>query len=268
MRIFLANVGVNTSDASRRGLKSPIFPDDTFEFIPIKESQDIAKYSKFPTYRTVKSWTGRAKNIAGFLPEHIQNYAVHNDPEFETFTYGDVFSPRASNLSKIVRGDQLWFLARLWDHDGKKWTGNSSFYLIGYFEVDQNIVIPSGTHAREIATNIIFRIKNNAHYQRLSIAKDLSRFRVIIGNKKGSHRFNKAIKVTPEVAGHFYGGSYHPNKDLYTRNGQVLRNKNGKPRRYGTFGSVTRSIQAHLDSNNREDRKYIKALSVLMEKCL
>ena len=34
MRIYLANVGANTS-AEHKGLVSPIFDDGTFEFLPI-----------------------------------------------------------------------------------------------------------------------------------------------------------------------------------------------------------------------------------------
>lgn len=40
-KIFIANVGVNTNYENKYGIKSPIFSNGTFEFIPIKESDKI-----------------------------------------------------------------------------------------------------------------------------------------------------------------------------------------------------------------------------------
>jgi hypothetical protein len=126
----VANVGANASDAAARGLRSPIFPDGTFEFVPIKERFVSADSASAIAYRDLPSTTGRAKSIAAFLPSKVGVYKVHADPEFETFTYGDVPSPGAANLASIVGGDQLWFLARLWDHDGSGWVGGSDFSLV------------------------------------------------------------------------------------------------------------------------------------------
>lgn len=267
MRLFVANVGVNTSDASRRGLRSPIFPDGTFEFVPIKERVEVAKYPGIPTYQSLKCWTGRAKNLAAFIPARYSHYGVHADPEFDTFTYGDVLSPRAANLKKITQGDQLWFLGRLWGNDGKQWTGESNFYFIGLIEVEQNILISAGTTPQMITPDIRQRMEANAHYRRLVFANDFSTFRVIIGHPDKSFRFQRALLVNPAIVGHIYAGTYDPGTDTYKNGAKTLENKNGKPRRYCTFGSVTRSVQAHLDSTILDHQKHIIALTSLAQKC-
>jgi hypothetical protein len=189
-------------------------------------------------------------------------YKVHADPEFDTFTYGDVRSPRAANLDSIAPGDQLWFLARLWDHDGSTWLGGSDFYFVGYFHVDDNVVVIPDVAATRTSEATLERIKRNAHYRRLQ-AGDRSPFRVVIGEAASSHRFRLGLRVTPQVAGHVYGGLYDPHTGLYQSGSEVLRGKNGKPRKFETFGSATRSIQAFLDSRHPHDVEHIAALGIL-----
>ena len=115
-RVFIINVGVN---ASHGGLKSPIFEDGTFEFVPIPELRESKHYHSYPDcpllprYRDLPAYSGGT--LAKYIPQKYQNWKVHNDPEFKTFTYGDypTTSPRAANLKKIKVGDYLFFLVRL-----------------------------------------------------------------------------------------------------------------------------------------------------------
>jgi hypothetical protein len=207
MRLYLANVGVNTADARLRGLKSPVFLDRTFEFVPIKESASFAQARSIPRYRDLPSWTGRARSIADFLPDQFRKYKTHADPEFETFTYGDIRSPRASHLRRMGRGDELWFLARLWSHDGDTWTGRHALYLIGYLVVRRVIELPEGPS--ELLPQVVHWIENNAHWRR-RLAGDRSPATIVVGDRSASRRFEKAIQVTPEVAGLIYGGKYDP----------------------------------------------------------
>jgi hypothetical protein len=184
------------------------------------------------------------------------------DPEFETFTYGDVLSPRAANLAAVAVGDDLWFLARLWAHDGSRWTGASDFYFIGRFEVELNILVPASTIPGNMPDEVEKRIRANAHYRRL-LCGGGSAFRIVAGQLERSCRFARPLRVTPEVVGLIYGGTYQPDKGTFHRGGQVLRNLNGKERRLGTFGSVTRSIQAFLSSDDSEQRDDLEALTRL-----
>lgn len=266
MRLFVVNVGVNSRHAARRGTRSPVFPDGSFEFLPIPESAAFAGCPGIPTYRDLRSWTGRVANLAALVPERERAHRVHADPEFETFTYGDIPSPRAANLTTAVRGDQVWFLARLWSHDGARWTGTSDFHFIGFFELQANIPVPAGTGPDDLPTDVRKRIRRNAHYARLKCGHREA-FRVLVGSRTGSCRFAHAMRITPEVAGLIYGGRYHPGDGTFRRGRTVLRSLNGKVRRFDTFGSVTRSIQAFLDSAKPEDREHLKMLSRLAIQC-
>ena len=139
MKYGIINVGVNTSHGS---LKSPIFEDNTFEFVPIPEKKCL-DYYKIPKYKELHF---RYKNYSKFIPKNKFEVRAHNDPEFHTFTYGDypTKSPRAANLKRIEPGDILVFLARLVLWGGGRYLGPPGFFLVGYFEIKQIFVAIDG----------------------------------------------------------------------------------------------------------------------------
>lgn len=259
MRLYVANVGVNTADAKRRRMRSPVFLDGSFEFVPIKEDARFAEAEQIPTYNEVPSWKDRTTPLANYLPEGVRHYRTHADPEFETFTYGDIPSPRAANLAQVAPGDQLWFLARLWNHDDARWTGGSDFYFIAFIEVERNHSFPADTDPEDIEPGLRKRIQNNAHYRRI-LAGDRSAFRILYGDRRGSCRLDRALRLTPEVAGLLFGGSYDKVRGVFRSGGELLRNKNGTPRRFDRLGSITRAIQWFLDSGHPKQRLCMEAL--------
>jgi hypothetical protein len=160
-RIFIVNVGVN---ASHGNLRSPIFQNYAFEFIPIPEAGrrvSCPECSTLPTYKELV--TNNGFSVLDLIPKSCADLRVHNDPEFVTYTYGDYpcTSPRAANLKKIEEGDFLFFLARLVSLENGSY-GKGGFYLIGYFEIG------------EILRNVKYRpsdevleaFGNNAHVRR------------------------------------------------------------------------------------------------------
>ena len=261
MNLFVVNVGVNAADAAVRGLRSPIFPDGTFEFIPILERRDFHGRPGILTYDDLLSETERASSLGAFVPDRVRHYSVHADPDFVDFTYGDIMSPRAANLAGAAVGDQLWFLARLWAHDGNRFEGKGELYFIGVIQVEANILVPAGGRASDLAPELRDRIWRNAHYRRLT-AGETSAFRVITGSKHSSRRFCYAVQVTPAVAGHVYGGELGAD-GFYRREGTVLVSQNGQPRRFERFGSITRSVQPFLNSEHSADQPYLRELSRL-----
>lgn len=260
MRLYVVNVGVNVADAARRGARRPIFADGTFEFVPIKEARQFSRCREVPRYCDLPTQTGRAESLAAYVPPRISRYRVHNDPEFEMFTYGDVMSPRAANLKQVKVGDQVWFLARLWSHDGVRWGQGSDFYFIGRFVVERNLLIPAGSTLGDISLELCRRIGNNAHYRRWVYGKSREAFRIVIGKRPGSERFRRAIRITPEVAGLLFGGTYDRGSGMFRSGGQLLKNRNGRPRRFEMFGSVTRTVQAFMDTAMSGDSERLAAL--------
>ena len=195
MKVFILNVGVNASHGS---LRSPIFDDNTFEFIPIPErsilSHSAPDCPALPRYCDITSHSGR--DILNLIPEKYHNWRAHNDPEFDRFTYGDypTVSPRVANLKKIEIGDYLFFLARLVKWENGKFTSKAGFYLIGFFEIEDIL--------KEVVTNPtnseLVNFSSNVHIKRgLWNPAFWNGFWVFKGSKK-SMRFKQAIPFSKE----------------------------------------------------------------------
>jgi len=191
--IFIINVGVN---ASHGLLRSPVFKNGAFEFIPIPEIGRRVSCPGCPTlpcYKNLKSHNGL--NLLEFIPEAYHNVRVHDDPEFRTFTYGDypTFSARAANLKKASIGDFVFFLARLVRFKNKVF-GECGFFLIGFFEI--------GGILKEVRAepeaSVLEAFKNNAHVQRAIFdPKFWDGFWVFKGSTR-SVRFEHAIPFDRE----------------------------------------------------------------------
>jgi hypothetical protein len=269
-QLFVVNVGVNRTHA-QRGLRSPIFADGTFEFVPIPEIAPFDTSSLVPTYDSLPGWTGRTVRLSDYVPPHLWSARAHADPEFATYTYGDDASDaRAANLRNAKSGDQLWFLARVWRYDEheRKWIDRRGvFSFIGYFRVDRNEVIPAGTGLGQLEPTLAERISRNAHYRWVEAGGASWPSRVITGQRDGSRRFRTALQVTPEVAGLIYGGTRAPDADEYRSDGNVLRNKQGNARTFANFGSETRTIQGWLSSERDGDEEYVRILMERADAC-
>jgi len=259
MRLFVANVGVNTADARSRGLKSPVFDEGRFEFVPIKEPSRFAGSTHVRRYRDLPCWTREGVALTTFLPKDVRDFAAHDDPDFVGLTYGDIASSRAATLTELEPGDHLWFLARLWSYRDGGYTGPSAFHFVGALDVTDNLALQDGLEG--VDTAVRARAERNAHWLRYR-SGDSAPSRILAGDVKTSARFERAIQVTPDVAGLLFGGDRHVD-GTYRRNGVVLRNKCGTARTFETFGSITRTVQWFLDSTREEDRPFLDALGRL-----
>ena len=190
-RIFLVNVGVN---ASHGALRSPIFPDGTFEFLPIPEERRLWSPT-LPAYPKLAAYNDADKTLADFAPVSRWNDRLHDDPEFRTFTYGDnpQTTGRGAGLKACGPGDYLLFLARLVGHDGgSRFTGGAGFYLIGFFRVADVLrdvtVFPSGRDFTVFGANA--HIRRAAYHQRA-----LNAFWVWKGDPDASLRLPIAVPL-------------------------------------------------------------------------
>jgi hypothetical protein len=126
MKAVLLRVGIDTGTGGALG---PIFPDGSFQFIPIPDRAGVDE-------RTYGNTTGRmGRSLAEYLPATrrplMAHQSMHVDPEFTTFTYGDPGRPKAV-LRRLQPGDLLLFYAGL-----RPWNDPAppALYLVGYFEV-------------------------------------------------------------------------------------------------------------------------------------
>jgi hypothetical protein len=166
---LLINVASNSQNPNGRGR---IFEDATFEYLPIPE--DHITIQKIPTYRDL-----------GFINPRFPDLRVHEDPEFQTFTYGHVkrgFGDIES-LLKLKRDDILFFYATL--QRGERW----SPYIIGYF-MELEVL-----DCRDLAVEQIrdFKYKgfeNNAHLKRVDPSVDF-----LVKGGKASRLLKKAFPL-------------------------------------------------------------------------
>lgn len=188
-RIFLANVGAN---ASHR-FSSPLFPDGTFEFVPIPEDIELAGPS-IVRYRDLRSHNAAGSDLTDHIPSRLWDWAAHSDPEFETFTYGDNCekSPRAASLKQLERGDLLFFIVRTLSVADRQ----HGFSLVGYLEIGEVL----SDVRRRPPDEVLRRFGANAHIRRgLTDAALWDGFWVFRGTDR-SRRFQRAVPVTRELA--------------------------------------------------------------------
>ena len=126
MKVALVRVGI---DSGAGGIHAPLFEDGTFEYLPIPDGFGLDP-------RTYGNTIGRrGRPLVDYFPPRLQgrvaSQAMHVDPEFGTFTYGDPSVPK-SGLRHLRPGDLLVFFCGLegWDHPAAP-----ALYLLGYFEV-------------------------------------------------------------------------------------------------------------------------------------
>ncbi|MBM4158539.1 MAG: hypothetical protein FJ216_07145 [Ignavibacteria bacterium] len=180
MKILLLRVGID----SRYNALSPVFKDFTFEYIPIyyKDKKDIEKKEK----RTFRNLIGsKGKPLSEYLPEKIKDKKIHFDPEFETFTYGEVKNPKRSALLKLGKNDLLVF------YMGGYFVNKSyekQCFIFGFFEVDK---VYDWTKKNERG-KIIKECEKNAHIISSKTKDNL----VIVKGTNRSRLLEKCIQIT------------------------------------------------------------------------
>jgi len=185
-KLAFVNVGANASHGS---LRSPIFEDDTFEFVPIPDMiLNLFEHNRGVRYEELKASNGVA--FREFVPATYLDQFAHVDPDFENLTYGDYPNHgRAANLKRLSPKDYVMFFSRLVRWDMGHFNGDSRFYIIGFFEIEK--VFPN--ISRRPNNEILRQIETNPHVIRGKCDPRLyDGFWVIKGTKR-SKRFKKAV---------------------------------------------------------------------------
>jgi len=150
--------------------------------------------------------------------ERLLDQSIHFDPEFETFTYGDPTSPKAS-LRRLTEGSLLVFYAGLkgWDFHCPP-----ALYIIGYFEVARAGLATSYSHAELTRT-----FRNNFHVMHHEVFEDQRDRLVLVKGNANSRLLKNAVRISsvgtdksgrplqrlsPEMQGVF--GDFHGNTSI------------------------------------------------------
>lgn len=137
------------ADSNNPGFVGPIFPEGTFEHIPIKFQDENRT-----TYENINAEnTKYGANLSDFLPSGLAKEQVHLDPDFkkisDRYRYGEpANSAKGQALRKLERGSPIFFVASLAPYDAEVYQakdfrlknhqrGNKNKYVIGFFTIQE-----------------------------------------------------------------------------------------------------------------------------------
>ena len=150
-KALLLRVGI---DRGTGGALSPVFPDGTFEYVPIPERKRTRDRASYATL------VGRhGAPLANYLPRKLAQAHPHIDPDFKTATYGDAAPRKRRQLSRLMPHDILVFYCGLAPFPPDE---VARLFAIGYLRV-------KAVHrlsARDVGTRrkLRHRLGNTAHF--------------------------------------------------------------------------------------------------------
>lgn len=113
-RSVAINIAANTNEPGFRG---PVYPDGSFEFVPIPEPEPLLSLSETPDSQPVPTYADLELSFS--VPDTLGATPVHSDPEFAgvhgatATTYGDPYGVKAGPIAELRPGDSLYFYATL-----------------------------------------------------------------------------------------------------------------------------------------------------------
>lgn len=231
MKVAMVRIGIDTGSG---GIHGPLFKDGTFEYIPIPDRSGRDE-------RTYGNTTGKhGKKLVDYFPEGRRaknvNQAIHLDPEFVTFTYGDPTSPKAG-LRRLQEGDMLIFYCGLEGWDFKSFP---ALYLMGYFEI-----LAAGSACDFSANELKALFGENYHIRHRDVYECQKRELVLVKGTSKSRLLNKAICIS-EI-GHDRSG--RPLKVLSTKMQKIFGGFEGRisfqrsPTRWVRSSHVTQAAE-------------------------
>jgi len=204
MSSYLLRVGLDSTAAGGEG-HPPVNRSGEFEYIPIPEQCDTTESR---TYR----------DLGPRLDNPIEEYVgvdpdtpVHCDPEFETYTYGEVTDQKCSSLRRLNEGDLLVFCAALQPQTELEQV-RPRMYAVGYFTVDRVYDlerIPPERRADLLEDDGSHGFSNNAHVRRTGLEPDSlhpddpdrDRYPVLVSGKSSSSRLlDRAVPLSSATA--------------------------------------------------------------------
>jgi len=192
-RAVAVNVGANTNVP---GVRGPIHPDGSFEFVPIPESEPVRESAAVPTYADL--------NLEIDVPEDALDEPVHLDPEFaeypecEAYTYGDPHGVKARPLLELSAGDYVFFYATLTtrgDPDREWIAPDWGAYLVGQFRLARD-PIPGEAYA-ELPADERAAFATNAHCKRAEFDAAV----LLAGEETASGLYETAVPLSAPERG-------------------------------------------------------------------
>ena len=182
-KVLFLRVGI---DCGCGGALGPIFPNRSFEYVPIPETISVGPRSVY--YRDLRARHGGT--LAQYVPPRYREGPAHYDPEFETFTYGDPTSIKRGQLLRLEKGSFLVFYAGLRPVGSEN--GNR-LYIIGFFMIESvKEIVPTKPWPPKTARHWM----RNAHFRRPRPDPGLV---VVRGNPGSSKLLDQAIEISDQA---------------------------------------------------------------------
>ncbi|WP_137284392.1 Nmad3 family putative nucleotide modification protein [Halorussus salinisoli] len=190
-RAVAINVGANTNAP---GVRGPVYPDGSFEFVPIPE--DAPTVGSVPTYADLRLETE--------LPAGSADAPVHLDPEFaeypecERYTYGDPYGVKARPLLDLREGDYALFYATLTTRGDpeREWIAPDwGAYLVGQFRLARDPV--AGDEYVDLPEDERATFRNNAHVKR----EEFDAAVLLAGDRAESGLYETAVPLSSAEKG-------------------------------------------------------------------
>lgn len=187
---YLIRVGLDQGYKGGEGL-APIDREGNFSYIPIPEDAHSEET------RTYGDQTGELGGPFVEYTERGPDQVIHYDPEFESYTYGEVGPNKARTLRKLSSDDLLVFYAGLRPLEGED---RPRVYIIGYFTIEGAYDLQDLTP--EEREQVLQENAKNAHAKRTELTPEhkhpaRDRFPVIIvGDPERSQLLPKAIPLS------------------------------------------------------------------------
>lgn len=266
-RVFRASVFTNQKEHWRYRLMSEVYPDGTFEVLPILQYDEPLEKRDFKphvrkhlrTYADVPSWHQPNKSVAAYIKhKNAAGLVVHDDPDLHTLmAYGDIRerrngkrSIRGGGLFTLKPGDYLLFIAHLayaerpGEPNAKH--AKTGWYLVGCLK---------STHVEFAGAGRQFsdRVKGHAHwlwgqYDDLTWGSEPHNMIACGHPKRGDQRFEFAVPILTR-------------KDairlLRDKHGQPVDPSNSNQTVKSAIGSYTRTGRCIGDAANPDHAAYL-----------
>lgn len=205
----IVKVGANLT--ANKGL-SPIFKDDTYEYIPSLLDNDF-NISKHHNHKHYSNLLCQNQNLLGMhMSSFVEEGTGHFDPEFYTFTYGESRQTHIKQLKKLQDNDLVLFCITLQYYkateDSFVLEGTPELYIIGFFQIEKAAEDILEVHGpvHEISLGR-FKSTCNEHviYMNQHIQTPENKSLLLIKGGTKSAMFKKPLKLTEKnkVLGQF-----------------------------------------------------------------
>jgi hypothetical protein len=229
------------ADTSNLGIVGPLFPDGTFEYIPLGPEDDSTR--DLPSYKDLRATNqNRGTWLSQFVPSHRASWKAHYDPSFATKTYGEPNNdePKQLALKRLDCGDYIFFVSSLAPYHPSVYSeysilreyqkGRLNKYVIGFFEVT-GLGVGKVDRRRLSVQSLKGNVtesdaRGNQHFRRLPTLRNNRKrwrgeFLFVKGHPKRSVLLRRAIPITHRQIRTSRGGHTFKLNSL----GRQLRNR-------------------------------------------